>query len=256
MENNCFITFVDEKYITCIIRQMQRIAHLKTKYPYIILVDAEDLYTQSELKNHQINFELVSNETFTSPIEETSENMRFRKTFNKFKILNYLTQYNKVCWVDADIIFIKNQDHIFEIPENIIYKGTKNDIDQIDGSMFILTQALNIKNFKTIIYDCQNYCYTDEEILNMCFLNHSKSLFVEQISGILHMGGKYKLYMFPDISFIFKDINAIEFNQFLDNYYGLFNEAQDNWTIALSQLLHLVYKIKDIFNKQINNRYT
>lgn len=251
MENNCFITFVDEKYITCIIRQMQRIAHLKTKYPYIILVDTEDLYTQSKLRNNQINFELVSNEIFTAPTE-TRENIRFKKTFNKFKILNYLNQYNKVCWVDADIIFTKNQDNIFEMPDNIIYKGMKNGIGEIDGSIFVLAQTLNVKNFKTIIYNCQNYCHADEEILNMCFLNNPKSLFVGPIPGILHMCGKYKLYMFPDISFIFKDMNITEFNQFIDNYYELLEKAQENWIIALSQLLELVYTMKDIFDRQTN----
>lgn len=245
MENNCFITFVDEKYITCIIRQMQRITYLKTKYPYIILVDVEDLYTQSELKNNQINFELVSNEIFTTPAN-VREDMRFQKTFNKFQILNYLNQYNKVCWVDADIIFTKNQDNIFEMPENIIYKGIKNDINKIDGSIFVLTQALNVKNFKTIVYNCQNYYHTDEEILNMCFLNNPKSLFVGPISGILHMCGKYKLYMFPDISFIFKDMNTIEFNQFIDNYYKLLEKIQENWITALAQLLDLVYTIKEM----------
>lgn len=247
MENNCFITFVDEKYITCIIRQMQRIAHLKTKYPYIILVDVEDLYTQSELKNNQINFELVSSEIFTAPIDKTDEDIRFRKTFNKFQILNYLNKYNKVCWVDADVIFIENQDNIFEMPEKIIYKGIKNEKGQIDGVMFILTQALNIKNFKTIIYNYQNYYHTDEDILNMCFLNNPKSLFLEQTSGILHMGGKYKLYLFPEISFIFKDINAMEFNWFVDNYYKLLYEIGKNWTIALSQLSQQADKINDIF---------
>jgi hypothetical protein len=70
----------------------------------------------------------------------------------------------------------------------------------------------------------------------MCFLNNPKSLFLEQTSGILHMGGKYKLYLFPEISFIFKDINAMEFNWFVDNYYKLLYEIGKNWTIALSQL--------------------
>ena len=161
MEKNCYITFVDEKYVTCVIRQIQRIKHLNTKYPYIILVGEEDLYTQNKLREYSIDFDTVSIENFTTPIYDINAKyftdvLRFRKTFNKFKILDYLNEYNKICWVDADVIFVENQDSMFDFSDKVIFKGIKNPIQKIDGAIFIITKELNVENFKKFIYDHQN----------------------------------------------------------------------------------------------------
>lgn len=259
MEKNCYITFVDEKYIKCIVRQMQRVKYLKTKYPYIILVDKNDLYTQNQLKEHQIDFELVIGDTFKTQINKDkryfSDTLRFRKTFNKFKMLDYLNQYDKICWVDADTIFIDNQDVIFDMPSDIIFKGLEID-GGIHGFQFIITNKLNIKNFKIFLYKNQNVYNTDEDILNAYFLNHPQSLIVKSFKNSIHFGGALKLYDFHILSYLFNDIPQEEFNLFMDNYFDLLIDMEFEWRKTISKLatkcsdIHTAYrKISPTNNK-------
>ncbi len=255
MEKNCYITFADEKFITCVIRQMQRIEYLQTKYPYIILVGEEDLYTQNKLREHSIDFDLVSIENFTTEIYDIkakyfTDVLRFRKTFNKFKILDYLNKYDKICWVDADIIFIENQDSIFDdMPEKTIFKGRQNANKLIDGSVFVLSNNLNIEEFKDFIYKNQNISNTDEEILNKYFVNKIESLLLDPASfnRILHFSGGVKLYHFDGLSYFFNDISAEDFNYLIDNNFLVLRELNTEWANLLRAMAEKTVKFNVIY---------
>lgn len=260
MEKNCYITFVDEKYVTCVIRQMQRIKHLNIKYPYIILVGEEDLYTQNKLQEHSINFNLVSTENFTTQIYDIrakyfTDVLRFKKTFNKFKILDYLYKYDKICWVDADVIFVENQDNIFDMPEKTIFKGRQNANKLIDGAIFVLSNNLNIEDFKTFVYENQSISNTDEEILNKYFSNKIESLLLNSYSfkKILHFVGGVKLYHFDGLSYFFNDISAEDFNNLIDNNSLMLRELNIEWANLLQTMAEKTEKFNMVyFNSKTN----
>ena len=106
---NCYMTFTDEQYLPCVIRQAQRIKYLNSKYEYIVMVDENDLVSQKVLKENNIHYISIKQKLFSQ-----AASGRFQKTFNKFKIIDYLDKYEKICWLDADTILTENIDYLFD----------------------------------------------------------------------------------------------------------------------------------------------
>lgn len=252
----CYMTFADEKFITCVIRQAQRLKHLKTQYPYIVLVDEKDENTQKKLIINQIEFRTISAETF---IYTNNNNARFLKTFNKFKIIDFLDEYKAICWVDADIIFIENCDKFFYDVDYITFKSVNNILEEnIDGCMFIITNQINKKEFIDFVYKHQENYTEDEHILNAFFRNRKNTnCFGADELNYIHFSGEVKWFnlhaQFKLIQTLFYNLNSQDFNCFIDNYASSLRELNDLWMKHLIVADKTLAQVDALFEKEWKN---
>ena len=165
-KTNCYMTFADEQYLPCVIRQAQRIKYLNSKYEYIVMVDENDLVSQQKLKENNIHYILIKQELFSQ-----ISSGRFQKTFNKFKIIDYLDKYEKICWLDADTILTKNIDYLFdEMSVDCQFLGSiDNNLNKIEGGVFIISDKIDLDNFKIQLHKSQLTDSNDEDFLNSYF---------------------------------------------------------------------------------------
>lgn len=241
----CYMTFTDKNFIKCVLKQKQQMDYLNIKYPYIVLIDKNDKESANILSHNNIIYQLVDEEKFLGP---DKKQIRFQKTFNKFKIIDYLDKYEKICWIDADTLFIENLDYIFDnFDSQTEFKGWIRDFDDnlIEGSIFYITNKLNKKEFKKYLYNKQNTVNTDEEILNSYFKNKSTSDIQLCSKGpfILHFTGAYKIFNFTDqidiLNFIFNKLSVEEFNKFIIKNKASIISFIQNWNKTSNILLNL-----------------
>ena len=237
-KTNCYMTFADEQYLPCVIRQAQRIKYLNSKYEYIVMVDENDLVSQQKLKENNIHCILIKQELFSQ-----ISSGRFQKTFNKFKIIDYLDKYEKICWLDADTILAKNIDYLFdEMSIDCQFLGFFNIlINKIEGIIFICSDKINLNNFKQFLNKSQDNRIDDEEVLNDYFLQQKNIILFEKLPLIIHhFGGFMKLFntfnSFPLIYKLFFTMSDIEFNIFVDKYSTQLNDMTIQWIDLVNAL--------------------
>lgn len=236
-KTNCYMTFTDEQYLPCVIRQAQRIKYLNSKYEYIVMVDENDLVSQKVLKENNIHYISIKQKLFSQ-----AASGRFQKTFNKFKIIDYLDKYEKICWLDADTILTENIDYLFDkMSINCQFLGFFNKlINQMEGIIFICSNQIDLNNFKHFLSQSQINKINDEEILNDYFLRQKNSIFFEKNMSIIHFSGFIKLFniseWFPLIHKLFFTMSNREFNNFIDKYFTQLNDIAIQWTDLVNTL--------------------
>ena len=234
---NCYMTFTDEQYLPCVIRQAQRIKYLNSKYEYIVMADENDLVSQKVLKENNIHYISIRQKLFSQ-----AASGRFQKTFNKFKIIDYLDKYEKICWLDADTILTENIDYLFDkMSINCQFLGFFNKlINQMEGIIFICSNQIDLNNFKYFLSQSQINKINDEEILNDYFLRQKNSIFFEKNMSIIHFSGFIKLFNisegFPLIHKLFFTMSNREFNNFIDKYFTQLNDIAIQWTDLVNTL--------------------
>ena len=230
-KTNCYMTFTDKQYLPCVIRQAQRIKYLNSKYEYIVMVDENDLVSQKILKENNIHYIPIKQKLFSQ-----TASGRFQKTFNKFKIIDYLDKYEKICWLDADTILTENIDYLFDkMSINCQFLGFFNKlINQMEGIIFICSDQIDLNNFKHFLSQSQINKINDEEILNDYFLQQKNSIFFEKNMSIIHFSGFIKLFnisnSFPLIHKLFFTMSSEEFNNFIDKHFIQLNDMAIQWT--------------------------
>ena len=235
-KTNCYMTFTDEQYLPCVIRQAQRIKYLNSKYEYIVMVDKNDLVSQKVLKENNIHYILIQQEIYKTQFD------RFQKTFNKITIIDYLDKYEKICWLDADTILTENIDYLFDkMSINCQFLGFFNKlINQMEGIIFICSNQIDLNNFKHFLSQSQINKINDEEILNDYFLRQKNSIFFEKNMSIIHFSGFIKLFniseQFPLIHKLFFTMSNKEFNNFIDKYFTQLNDIAIQWTDLVNTL--------------------
>lgn len=117
----CWVTLADsEKYLNEAFALALSLKKVNTMYPLYIIIP-------NTFSNHpkyqeflQIKDKYLSNVfVLEKPaLSFRDDHIGFASTINKFYCIELLEKYNKVCFVDSDVIFYKNYDHIFFFEEN------------------------------------------------------------------------------------------------------------------------------------------
>lgn len=210
--NYCYMTLVTEnRYLPCVKRCNQAMKYLKSKYPYIVLVPDDNEYIQSELKKANIEYRLIKLDKFSK-----KDTNFYADTINKFQLLLF-TEYDKICFLDADIIVYRNIDSELdkEFEENIYIYSESKEI--LTGFIMLIKPEPEI--YKFIVNNFSHF-KNDEEVLQVLY---GKQTGLHRIpKGVFHFGGYIKIWEkpingFDKIKSFFFNMSNEEFFTQLDN---------------------------------------
>lgn len=105
-----WITYVDNDiYLKSAIVLYKSLQNIGTIYPFILL--ASTGLSINNINDNDITIKRVNTFDKDNPLYLSS---RYKSCLNKIHIWNQL-EYEKVCWLDADVIVMRNIDHLFNI---------------------------------------------------------------------------------------------------------------------------------------------
>lgn len=237
MENNCYMTLMtNENYLPCIIRNAQRMRYLNVKYPYIVLIPKNNFFLKQALEKENILYEQIT-------IEKINQNsdLFYNDTINKFMITKFY-QYDKICFLDGDLILIDNPDNEFNfLSDNqdlLLYQEIReNNKVEFMGQFFICRPSFtNIDIIKKMVSN--DSTIIDDEMIflklintNQCkykiMSNHPETSFLH-FSGCLKPWQYYKKLMHPYFYNLFYILDEKEFNKELKLYD---NEIMSLWNL-------------------------
>ena len=112
----------NDDYVYGVALLVESMKRVETKYPlHVLITDGVSLATQEILKQLGVSFQLV--ETISIPDKLHERNMKiapgtatvWHDCWTKFHIFN-LIQFDKIIFLDADLLILKNLDHLFDKP--------------------------------------------------------------------------------------------------------------------------------------------
>lgn len=187
MKNYSYVTLLsDDTYAYGVILLLESLKTVKSKYPlHVLVTDEVSAPTIEILKQLDLTYEIV--DTIKTPNiilkHNYAINARFsgiwRNCFTKIKIFN-LTQFEKIVFLDCDILILKNIDNLFNKPHMtaaidgeyfnlypnnphfnagcLVIQPNKEDFNNLMN----LINTLNIDNY-------QNTIIADQELLNIYY---------------------------------------------------------------------------------------
>lgn len=160
-------------------------------YPLVVIaVDSLSEETINQLKESGIDYRIFHDYSFQI------EGNYYNCTLNKFHAFN-LTDYDKVFFVDADIVFLKNMDFVFEETPffgHIPY--VENAIESWINGAFWLVDPKS-KKMSDIVNKYQATYETDEDVLNDIYLEEilNNNNYIIDIEEYTHsFTGRQKIY--------------------------------------------------------------
>lgn len=107
MKNYAYMTLASSSadYIKGVLCLQESLKRVGAKYPLIVLV-TEDLAGSNDLQ-YVDNYKIIPYFTFKNITN------RYEGTINKLQIFKE-NQYDKICFIDADVLVLKNIDYLFE----------------------------------------------------------------------------------------------------------------------------------------------
>ena len=195
----------NDSYIYGIILLNETMKKVKSKYPLHVLVTEKVSKASLEILNQlKINYELV--DTITTSEAAFQYNFKVNKrmaaiwkdNWTKLQIFK-LTQFDKIVFLDADLMILKNLDHLFEKPHmSAAIDGEYFNLwpDRIFLNGGCLVVEPNIEEYNNIIsfidtIDLNNLrkdeMLADQEILNRYFTNWSTT-------SELHLNKYYNIF--------------------------------------------------------------
>lgn len=185
----CYATLItNEKYLHCIIRCKQTMEYFKTKYPFIALIPEGYNEMKLKLESNNILCREIKVDKFCSA--KTLYEPFYEDTINKFQIFN-LTEFEKVCFLDGDVILAGNLDSKFDdfLPNEQVHLYTDYDNNQLlTGMIFIVKPDSNFYSKKVL--PLASLYENDEQILKHYF-SHQVNL-RKVPDEIVHFGGYIK----------------------------------------------------------------
>lgn len=216
MSKYCYATLLTEpRYLPCVIRCKQTMEHYNTKYPYLALIPEGDKYLRNILEGYGILCEEIHVDKF-NPLE-SSQMWLHSDTINKMQLLN-LVQYDKILYLDADIVLCGNIDDEFDKIAMDEEFGFYTDNGVITGLMFMVKP---IKNFYASKILPLKDKYENDELIYWEFYSHQTGL-REVPENVIHFGGPVKPWQNGEpalrtIRWIFLRSSKEEFISWIEN---------------------------------------
>lgn len=202
MKNYSYMTLLsDDSYIYGIILLQKSLQEVNTEYPLEVIVTPNvSKPVLNILEQLNLKYRIIEAIKVDSFIEYNSKvNAIFARTwaltFTKFKIFSF-TEFDKIIFLDADIMVLKNIDHLFEKPHLTAaldgeYFNIWPDEPHLNAGLLVIEPNIEEYNkiidfMKTISWN-KNSCIADQEVLNLYYSDWPK-----QTS--LHLNKYYNIF--------------------------------------------------------------
>lgn len=189
MLNYSYVTVLtNDSYVLGVLLLSESLKKVNSKYPLtVLLTNNVCSATQEILKQLKINYRLVNNISMSQQLIEHNQNINpimaniWENCFTKFKIFDLL-DFNKIVFLDADIMVLKNLDHLFNAPHMTSaldgeYFNLWPDWPHFNTGCLVIEPSHEI--FKDILQFANNlsledlkqydYVMADQEILNLYY---------------------------------------------------------------------------------------
>ena len=218
MDNYCYTTLLGtDDYVYGVIGLYYSLKRVYSKYPLVVLVpDNISKKTIDILKENSIQYKQVTNNSFSDDISQ----INYKSTFNKFHCFN-LVEYDKVMFLDADVVVYKNLDYYFLLEPLAAYRGYAGTIT--GGILLIKPDAETAKTIFENYYFCEN----DEQVLNIVFLGdflkNKRYLLEDDNASIYHRADDIKYWT------TFKLNTSEKVKDFIENYLWILKLREQNY---------------------------
>ena len=183
--NYSYVTLLtNDSYVNGVILLLQTLIQTQSKYPLTVLYTNDvSPPTLEILRQLNINLILVENIPLPENIAKHNQKINprisgvWRNCWTKFHIFN-LTQFNKIVFLDADILILKNLDHLFTHPHMTScldgeYINLWPEWPHFNTGCLVIEPSTelfnNILSFGRTLKDLPKYVLADQEILNLYF---------------------------------------------------------------------------------------
>ena len=176
---------------------------LKTYSKYYLLIIVPESMSDKIENIHDENIQFLIRPHIGQGLDKNMAFLRYAHCLNKLHIWT-LQEFEKVCWLDADMVIVQNIDHIFdhEVKEFQIalasgctcnaLKNPKvftrpqacpfNDAKQIYGNTGLFLTCPSMKVFQELLELDYNHPFADQDAFNIYF---------GERSGIITLNSKY-----------------------------------------------------------------
>ena len=183
--NYSYVTLLtDDTYTYGIVLLVETMKKYNTKYPLHVLI-TEDVSKPCLIILDQlgVTYSLVDKITIPDELHEYNSSINpktagiWRYCYTKFHVFNQ-TQFDKIVFLDADIMLLKNIDHLFDCPHMTAaldgeYYNIWPDWPHFNSGCIVIEPSnqlyQNILNFANQYREQPGYIVADQEILNFYF---------------------------------------------------------------------------------------
>ena len=189
MKNYSYITLLtNDSYVYGVALLVESMQRVKTKYPlHVLVIDEVHAATLEILDQLGVTYEYV--DVIPTPQDIYEHNLAYqaataatwRNCWTKFHIFNQ-TQFDKIIFLDADLMILKNLDHLFEKPHMTAaldgeYFNIWPDWDHFNSGCLVIKPSNllfnDILNFANNLKceELPEYIVADQEVLNFYYKN-------------------------------------------------------------------------------------
>lgn len=187
MDNNAYVSLLaTDDYLEGILGLKYSMEQVNTKFPLLVIcTNTLKKETFKTLENNNIEYIIVSPISFGVKSQWIS-------CANKFYAYN-LIKYQKVIFVDADVIFLANMDQYFSLEKQAGYLYDNGHEQIISGGFILLfPNELTFKKAYSFIQKNKNKLCDDEPVFSYLF-EQEDSILIET-PEYYHFGGQDKYW--------------------------------------------------------------
>lgn len=114
-DNYAFISIItSDDYLPGLLVLHKSLVETKTQYPFLVLITQDiSIDTISILDKHHISYKIVK--TKINNPTDVDQGHRWFPTYSKLNVFDQ-TQYDKVVYLDVDMLILRNIDELFKFP--------------------------------------------------------------------------------------------------------------------------------------------
>ncbi len=197
--NQAYITIItNKKFYPGVCALLYSLKQVKAKYPLVVLIpDNADTETKELVRLLDIMVIEAPEIEIDSTLIAANRSKRWNETFFKLQVFG-LTQFDKLVFLDADMVLFQNIDELFERPHmSAVPAGicAHPDYNGINSGMMVLIPdaAKKEKLISAIIPACnerinKNLGFGDQDVIKYCYPNwyDQKELVLHESYNVMH----------------------------------------------------------------------